>query len=409
MKYNLAIIGGGAAGMIAAVTAKRKRPGLSVVILERMDRLGKKILATGNGRCNYTNMAVSQMNYYGTDTGFVSHPLSVLPVEATISFFQKLGIHPRVEGGGKVYPYSGTAGSVIDCLRFELDRLGVELITGFDTNRIRKDRSTFNITDKNGVSCTSDKLILAAGGRASPNLGSDGSGFKLLEDLGHRVTPLSPALTQIHVKSAEVKALQGIRFDGSATAFFNGMRSETIFGDILFTARGLSGPPIFQISLEVANAACDTISLDVLPEISKGELNQILRAYRSDLSHLTMEHFFAGLVNKRIGNLVARRTGIEKLSLPVYSLSDSQITIMAEILKDLRFDIDVLNGYDSAQVTFGGAATESFDRETMESKLVPDLYAAGEILDICGDCGGYNLQWAWSSGYVAGLSASSGS
>lgn len=404
MKTDLAIIGGGASGMLAAIAAKRINPSLTVVIYERMDRPGKKILATGNGRCNFTNETVSSSNFHGMNPGFVSHALKNFTVSDTISFFRALGVYPRLENTGKIFPYSGNASSVLDALRLELTRLKVETITDFNTTSISFNKGLFTLTGSKKTH-TSSKVIVSTGGRASPNLGSDGSGFDLLKGLGHKLSKLSPAITQIITKGTDVKALQGIKFEGTATALNRGASQETLAGEVLFTSKGLSGPPIFQLSIKVAENICDTISLDIMPELDGESVYNLLIERQKDLSHLTMESFFSGLINKRTGNLIARRSGVDKLSLPVAELSTQIIHRMSVNIKNLTFEVDSVNTWNSAQATYGGILTEDFNPRTMESQIMSNLYATGEVLDICGDCGGFNLQWAWSSGYLAGISA----
>jgi len=405
MKADIAIIGGGAAGMTAAIFSKRRCQDADIVILERLERPGKKLLATGNGRCNYTNVNVSNTNYHGKNPEFAGFALKAFSNEDAVAFFRELGVFPRVEEDGKIFPFSGNASSVLDALRFELDRLGVAILTGFYAISLFKSGDGFTIRDNCGNHVAAAKVIVAAGGKASPFLGSDGSGYSLLASLGHHCTDLVPAITQIKTEGNDVKPLQGIKIVGNASALHKGKIISTIYGDVLFTSYGLSGPPVFQLSSKVAENICDDISLDLMPEYAHDAVYNILLERRNSLSHLTMENFFSGLVNKRIGNLIARRAGIEKLSYPVSRLTDGMLHSMASLIKDLRFKVAGVNGWENAQVTAGGILTSEFNPRTMESLLVHGLYAAGEILDIFGDCGGFNLQWAWSSGYLAGISA----
>jgi len=405
MKADIAIIGGGAAGMIAGVFSKRRSPHVNAIILERMDRPGKKLLATGNGRCNYTNTEVKTANYHGMEPGFVEYALNAFTNEDAVAFFRELGVFPRVEEEGKVFPFSGNASSVLDALRFELDRIGVPVQTGYCVSTLSKRKNGYILTDNSGNQIAADKVIIATGGNASPSLGSDGSGYTLLTGLGHHCTDLTPAITQIRTEGSDVKPLQGIKFFGNASALCKGRILSTICGEVLFTSFGLSGPPVFQLSSKVAEGLCDAISLDLMPAFTFDEVLDILRERRTFLFHMTMENYFSGLINKRIGNLIARRAGIEKLSLPVSQLTDRLLGSMAALIKDLRFKVAGVNGWDNAQVTAGGILTSEFNPETMESLLHPGLYAAGEVLDIFGDCGGFNLQWAWSSGYLAGINA----
>jgi predicted Rossmann fold flavoprotein len=405
MTVDLAIVGGGASGMMAGIIAARSLPGIKAVILERMDRPGKKLLATGNGRCNYTNKYVSLNNYHGNSPQFAKYALDIFTNEDTISFFRDLGVVARIENEGKVFPYSGNASAVLDALRFELDSLNIPVHTMFCIKTIKKEKNRFSLIAENGERLVAKKVIVATGGKASPALGSDGSGFDLLVSVGHECTRLSPAITHILTSTKDVKPLQGIKFLGSASAIYHGKVIATLEGEVLFTSIGLSGPPIFQLSCLVANKLCDEIWLDLMPQLHLKDVADLLIERKTKLANMTMERYFSGLLNKRIGNLISRRAGIVKLSLPVSDLSYGQIHEMAKHIKSLRFAVEGLNSWKYAQVTAGGISTNDFNSKTMESKLVPGLYAIGEVVDIFGDCGGYNLQWAWSSGYLAGKSA----
>lgn len=405
MAKDLTIIGGGASGIMAGIIAARTLPAINAVIIERMDRPGKKILATGNGRCNYTNSSMTVSNFHGSDPQFVAYSLELFTPNDTICFFKEIGVYPRFEAEGKVFPYSGNASAVLDALRLELERLEVPILTGEHVTSIEPSDTGFVITDSRGKKFWTKKVIVAAGGKASAALGSDGSGFSLLTSLGHECKPLSPAITHIRTDTKEIRALEGIKVTGNISAVHRGKIVNRLEGEVLFTSIGLSGPPAFQFSCLVATNRCDELLIDLIPELQIDGVYNLLSERRSNLSHMTMEQFFSGLLNKRVGNLVSRRAGIQKLSLPVSEISDAQIYEMATHIKSLRFGVEGLNTWKHAQVTAGGISTEHFNPETMESLLLPGLYASGEVLDIFGDCGGYNLQWAWSSGYVAGISA----
>ena len=405
-KNVLAVIGGGASGLVGGICAKRiLKDKCAVVILERMDRIGKKILATGNGRCNFTNINTSPSYFYGENPDFVKYAFQKFGIYETIDFFKNLGIYPKEEEKGKMFPYSDQASSVLDVLRNEIQRLGIEVVTGYDVENIRKNNSGFTISSGSGENVYADRVIVSAGGCASPNLGSNGSGFTILKRLGHRITKLSPALVQLKTEKDIVKGLKGIKFTGNVKMFSNDRLIGEDYGEVLFTDYGLSGPPIFQLSaLSAINKGCKVI-LDFMPELSEKDIFDILSERKRNLSFLTMESFFVGLLNKRIGNVIARKSGIEKLSYKVSDLKRDNIWSMCENIKNLSFDIIGQNGFNNAQVTAGGASVREFNDKTMESLKIKGLYASGEILDIFGACGGFNLQWAWSSGALAGISA----
>ncbi len=391
--------------MAAAIEAGRTNTDIDIVIAERLERTGKKILATGNGRCNFSNMGTDIDNYYGHNRYFAENCLKRFTVNDTVNFFNQLGVFPKEEENGKLYPFSGQASAVSDCLRNEISRLGIEVVTGFYASAVSKSKKGFKLEAKDGRVLYADRLIIAGGGCASPALGSDGSCFALLKSLGHRISKLAPALVQIKTDPKEVKSLQGIKFNGTVKLIHNDRYIAEEEGEILFTDYGISGPPIFRLSARLPFKSNMAISLDFMPEYTPKEVFDILEYRRESLSHLTMEGYFTGLVNKRIGNLIARRAGIEKLSFKVSSLDRAMLWSIASLIKDYRLEITGTKGFNNAQVTAGGVLTEDFDDKTMESKIIKGLYACGEVLDIYGDCGGYNLQWAWSSGRLAGMSA----
>lgn len=402
---KLAIIGGGASGMAAAIEAAYTDTEAEIIILERLDRVGKKILATGNGRCNYSNINASINNYYGRNKGFVSYALDEFTVDNTVNFFNRLGVFPKEEKDGKLYPFSEQASAVSDALRNELSRLGIEIMTDFYVTDIKRNKWKFKIEAKDGRNVSADKVIVAGGGCASPVLGSDGSAFDLLKKLGHTITNTAPALVQLKTDPKEVKSLQGIKFTGRVSLIYKDNIISEEQGEVLFTDYGISGPPVFQLSVKAAFKKNLKVALDFMPEYSPKEVYDILESRKDCLGHMTMENYFVGLLNKRIGNLVAKKAGIEKLSFKVSELNRQLLWAMTSLIKNYELEITGTKGFQNAQVTAGGALTDEFDSRTMESRIVEGLYGCGEVLDIYGDCGGYNLQWAWSSGRLAGRSA----
>ncbi len=393
---NLLIIGGGASGLMAAVAAENEN--CSVCIAEREKRVGRKILATGNGRCNMTNMGASEKNYHGRHPEFVRGAVKRFWVGETLELFKEMGILYKEEQNGKVYPYSDTASSVLDVLRRRVERSGAEIICGFDVKSVRKKGEGFEVYsyDNRRISC--DRVIVAAGGKASPTLGSNGSGFELLKSLGHKITPLSPSLVQIRTETENVKKLKGIKLNGCLKI---GNNYES--GEILFTDYGLSGPPVFSLSSVMKGA--EFAELDIMPEYGYDEVLSMLYERCAYLYDVSLEEFFTGMLNKRVGQTLLKSVGIAPLSRPASSLSEKEIKRIASAVKCWRFKIEGTMSWNNAQVTRGGADTTQFDPASMRSRLVDGLYACGEVLDIDGDCGGYNLQWAWSSGWLAGRHA----
>ncbi len=389
----IGIIGGGASGLAAAIAAKSERN--EVVIFEREKRVGKKILATGNGRCNMTNSGASVENYHGTDPSFVKGAIKRYWVKETLDFFSSLGILWKEEGKGKIYPYSDTASAVLDVLRRRTEELGVKTVCEFDVKSARKTKSGFDVVPYDGSKCVCDRLIIATGGKAAPNLGSNGSGFELLKGFGHRITKLSPSLVQIKTETEVVKKLKGIKLNAVLTV---GKHSEK--GELLFTDYGLSGPPVFSLSAYISGEKL--AEADIMPEYSYDDVVSMLYERCAHLCNVPLEDFFTGMLNKRVGQAMLKSVGIAPLSRPAADLSGEELKKLAAAIKAWKFKITGTMSWNNAQVTRGGALTSEFNPVTMESKLVKGLFACGEVLDIDGDCGGYNLQWAWSSGHLAG-------
>ena len=394
---KIAVIGGGASGIAAAVAARRN--GASVTILESGDRIGRKFLATGNGRCNMTNVNADIKNYYGENTDFMQYTIDNYWVLETLAFFSEIGILYKEEDAGKVYPYSDRASSVLDVLRMCLDDEGVNVKTGFEVFLIEPLDEGFCIKSYNGKEEYADRVIIACGGKAAPDLGSNGGGYELLKSFNHRITPLKPSLVQIKTETEVVKKLKGIKIDAKLTI---GENSEC--GEILFTDYGISGPPVFSLSSRLNDNKKAVI--DIFPHMSEEEISGIIYSRIAMNPKRKLEEFFTGMINKRIGQAILKQLDIAPLSRYAVTLNENEIEKTVKILKNWAFDITGTMSWNNAQVTKGGADTREFNPETMESLKMKGIYACGEILDIDGDCGGYNLQWAWSSGYIAGTSAS---
>lgn len=405
---DIAVIGGGASGILSALSAAIIEPELKITILERMDRIGKKILATGNGRCNFSNTGVDISRYHGHNTLFAKDIFEKFTVDDTVSFFNSIGIFERQEAKGKLFPYSGQASSVLDCLRSALLSKKIDIITDFDVKKIKHVEGGFKIISKTDDYILCKKVIMAGGGCASPTLGSNGSAFEILKELGHKIYTPEAALVQLKTQTEDVKGLNGIKINAKAKLYVNDDFLAEDEGEILFTAYGLSGPPVFQLSALTPNKKNLYIFLDIMPLHNVKDIFEILRERKENLislrNDMTAEDFFTGFINKRIGNIILRKSGIEKLSFKIKDMDKKKLWNIAEKLKNLDFKIIGNNGLKNAQVTAGGASVEEFCQQTLESKKVKGLYACGEVLDIYGDCGGFNLQWAWSSGFVAGKS-----
>ncbi len=398
MANRIAVIGGGASGLIAAIAAAEDSDN-QITVYESGDRVGRKILATGNGRCNMTNINADVENYHGKNPKFILGARNKFWVNETLEFFSDLGIEANVEEDGKVYPYSNQASAVLDVLRFKIDELdNIKIINSFEVKSVSKTKECFNIVSYDGRKEKADKIIVATGGKAAPNLGSKGVGYEILKSFGHKITSLSPSLVQIKTETDVVKKLKGIKLDAEVTL---GDNSE--FGEVLFTEYGLSGPAVFSLSSRLGDNK--VISLDIMSKYSYEQLYERILQRIALRPKITLENFFVGMFNKRVGQALMKSVGIEPLSRYALTLNEKEISRICSAVKKWDFKVTGTMSWNNAQVTKGGAVTGEFNPNTMESKLVNGLFASGEVLDIDGDCGGYNLQWAWSSGYLAGVNA----
>ena len=397
----IAIIGGGASGMAAAL-AGAEDPGNRVVLLERQARLGRKLQATGNGRCNLSNLHAGQEGYHGDTPGFSRFALTQFPPERTLEWFGALGLYAVAEESGRVYPYSDQANSVVDVLRFALEKPNIRLELGCEVEKIRKTAKGFRLEWADGaLDC--DRLIVACGGLAGTKLGGSMSGYKLLRSLGHRCTRLRPNLVQVKTAWGGVAALKGVRANCRAEILHEGALVRAGGGELQFTECGLSGPVMFELSRDVCQERGSWVCrLDFLPDMPERTLLAALT--RRTGTALPASELFTGILHNRLGRVLTQAAGIP-LSAPISSLSEAQLVEAARLAKGLEAPLTEPLGMDSAQVTAGGIVTAEFNEETMESKLCPGLFACGEVLDVDGDCGGYNLQWAWSSGRLAGINA----
>ncbi len=397
----LGIIGGGASGMAAALAAA-ENPNTQVILMERQSRVGRKLAATGNGRCNLTNLNADVKAYHGTDPLFAKPALDAFDTEATLNWFAGLGLCTVAEPSGKVYPYSDQANSVVDVLRLALEQENITVKTGFEVQKIRKDGEAFAIISaEETVIC--DRLIIACGGLAGTKLGGSLSGYQLLGKLGHKATRLRPALVQIKSGWNGISALKGVRANCSAQILKNGEVFAASSGEVQFTEYGISGPVIFEISRDVCQGAgAWTCKMDFIPQWEEEKLEKEL--LRRTKTNLPVDEILTGILHNRLGRVLTKFAGI-KGNQQSSQLTEYECKELCRVIKAFEIELTEPMGMDSAQVTAGGVLTDQFHPETMESRLMPGLYACGEVLDIDGDCGGYNLQWAWSSGRLAGLHA----
>lgn len=408
MKRNrVLIIGGGASGLLASIQAARS--GADVTILEHNDRIGKKILSTGNGKCNLTNLHMNADCFRGADPQFIHTVLARFSVQNTLDFFGELGIYPKIKNG-YVYPNSEQAASVLDVLRQEAEFLKVRIITQAHAVHIRPQKgNTVFVTEYNGGRQEADAVIVAAGSKAAPVTGSDGSGYELAKELGHRIIRPLPALVQLRSdKNPIFKQLAGIRTDALVTIESEGRKLAFDRGEVQLTDYGISGIPVFQVSRFASDALAhkQTViaQLDFLPDLETGQVQKLLETRKAYRPQKACEDYLTGLFPKKLAHVLLKQAGIA-LSAQAGSLSSRQTAALADQIKAFCVPITASNPFTNAQVCCGGVDTSQICPESMESCLIRGIYFAGEIMDVDGICGGYNLQWAWSTGAIAGCHA----
>lgn len=390
--FDIFTVGAGASGLAAAISAKRASPRLRVAMLERLPRVGKKILATGNGRCNLTNLNARSHGY--TNRDFADSVFKKYDEQRVLQFFRSIGLLTYSDSCGRVYPMSNTASSVLDCLRFEAERLGIKSICEDKCENIKPIDGGFLI---NGQYRTRT-VIVCTGGCASPSQGSDGSGYKLLSSLGHSVTELYPSLVQLTSPDKQLRQLKGMRVHDAVIS----AAGRTSRGELLFTDYGLSGIAAMEISADIAKAAKNSkvsASLDLIPSMGERETADFLSKLDGKC-----EGMLIGILPRAVGAAVIKAAGIDPKA-DARSLGKNVLRGIARTAKNFPMTFDGTKGFQNAQVVRGGVNIREFDCETLESKKVPGIFCAGELLDVDGGCGGFNLQWAWASGLLAGESA----
>lgn len=396
---NIVIIGAGASGMTAAIAAAEANCKNRIILLEHDDRVGKKILSTGNGKCNLTNENMSSDKYRCKDISVVDKVLTVFGYKETLDFFEKLGLMFK-NRDGYIYPYSCQASAVLDVLRMKCSQLGVDVFNGVKPVHIKPKKDYYSVEysdENNKVSTTkADRLIIATGSPASNIPGADDSGYKLVSELGYRIEKVLPALTGLKCNNSFCKALAGVRCDGKITLYIDNNAVATDTGEIQLTDYGISGIPVFQVS-RFASIALNKkqnvkVEVDFIPSISEKELEQIFNNKIKNCPNKTMEEQLIGVLNKKVAGVINKIYGKNVVSL-------------IKGIKHFEFNVKATNPFEQSQIATGGIDISQINFETMESLIHKNLYFAGEIIDVDGICGGYNLQWAWSTGYIAGRNA----
>lgn len=409
MSRRIAVIGGGAAGMMAAVQAARE--GAAVTIYERNDRIGKKILSTGNGKCNFSNEKMDSSCYHGSGCALLPAVYDTFGVQETKAFFRQLGMRIR-DVNGYLYPASGQASTVLDIFRWELIRLSVDIHTRQRITDIRQEEGGIRIQTEshNNAGNRYDAVILTCGGAAAPGTGSDGAGWKLAKQLGHRIIPVVPALTALRCREDYYKQVAGVRCDAKLTLYIEERKICEERGELQLTDYGISGIPVFQISRHAAYALRDlkpvTVGISFLPDYEEQEYDRFWRERWERQGHQTMEMFLTGIVNKKINLLLLRLAGIRG-NETAGNVPPKARKKLQGLYRFLKAEIQGTNSFEQSQVSAGGVDCTQVTGH-LASRITDEIYFAGEILDIDGICGGYNLQWAFSSGTVAGRAAAIG-
>ena len=406
-KRHVIIVGAGASGLVAAIVAARE--GADVTLIEQKDRVGKKILSTGNGRCNLTNTYMDSNCFRGDDTSIVLKVLKQFGYQDTIRFFEELGVILK-ERQGYIYPISDQASTILDVLRMEIERLQVNVLLEHKVEQIKLTKKGFAVSTNQKV-VNGDAVILATGGKASPVLGSDGSGYGLAKAFGHHISPVVPALVQLKGKGNYFKQISGVRTNAKVSLYVDGEFVASDTGELQLTNYGISGIPVFQVSRYAAKAVYAkkrvTAEIDYLPTMKESSLREFMKKRLKFHGDKNVEDFFVGVFHKKLITMFLKEAKVS-LQICANELKDREWERLFKLFKQFKVEIEDTNEFEQAQVCAGGILTSEISAETMESNFDEGLYLTGELLDVDGICGGYNLQWAWSTGYIAGKCAAKG-
>ena len=399
------IVGGGASGLMAAIGAARC--GAKVTLLEKNRQVGKKILVTGNGRCNLTNRDQSLSHYRSAEPSFVEQVLSRVGMEDTLELLKKMGIFTK-DRNGYLYPYSDQAAAVSEALRLEAEHLGVKMALNTEARAVTRNPEGF-LVETEGWSYPADAVILTCGSKAAPETGSDGAGYGFAKKLGHRVIPPLPALVQLRCREKFFEKLAGVRMDAQVELYTDGEWLASDRGEVQFTKNGISGIPVFQVSRYAVRALAQGRQvrgrLNLMPVFEEAEFLAFLKERIENNAYKTGEQFLTGLLPAKMSTCVLERSGLEKTKKKAGDWNREEVERLSRAIRCFETEITGSGDFSQAQVCSGGVDLRELNPETMESRKVPGLYLAGELLDVDGACGGYNLQWAFSSGWLAGTSA----
>ena len=390
--FKVIIVGAGASGLTLAIKLSKKYKSSEIAIIEKLDRVGKKLLSTGNGRCNLSNVSTDLSHFHSENNGFCNKIINNNAPSLT-SFYESLGVLLTTEGD-RVYPLSKQASSVVDALRFKIQALEIPLFLNREVIRAKKQNNAFILECNTGEIFTCDKLVFAVGGSAQKHFGTDGKSYELLKAFGHTKTKILPSIVQLKTDLKKVKGLKGLKQEVLMHAILNGKEITSFLGEVLFTEYGVSGNATFYLSSYLVGNPSAQVKIDFCPSFTESELKRILKDKKKACPYLTGEHILNGIIPNKIASAVLRNSNFTNLNDSIVNFDTDKI---ASIIKNYYIDILGSMGFDLAQVTKGGINTLEFSNDTLESLIVPSLYACGEVLDVDGDCGGFNLLWAYCS------------
>ncbi len=399
--FDCIIIGGGASGLAAAVSLAKQNQNIKIAVLEALDRVGKKLAITGNGQCNITNKNLNPEFFHSDNAGFSQTALNKYGFDYTKKFFEEIGINIVSKEDGRSYPRSYQASSVVDALRFAADKYGIVTFFNTKVEAVTKNNGGF-VLNTNGENFYAKKVVFACGLLSGgEKVGGFNNGIKILEKLGHKTVKLTPSIAQLKAQNSVLKSLKGIKTDSLAVLKIDGNTIDSEKGEILFTDYGLSGPAILKLSRECARTNKESeIVIDLFYEYSENELLRLLETRQKNIAKREKETFLFGLLQNRLARAVLAYAGLD-LKGEIGEFTEKELKKLAFLLKNFAFTVTGNTGFINSQATAGGIDTKEVNAATMQSKKINGLYVIGELLDVDGDCGGYNLQWAWSSAFCA--------
>jgi len=402
--FEIAVIGGGAAGLATAIFTRRLNPARSVAVLDGAKKLGAKILVSGGGRCNVTNSVVTEHDFWGGKPTIVRNILRAFAVPETVAFFEEIGISLHEEHDGKLFPDSNRARDVLDALIREAGRLGVAVLTDHRVHGVFFENSRFALVNSHG-SLSAKRLVLAAGGRSLPKSGSDGTGYDIAQVLGHTIVPTTPALAPLTLDAGELhRQLSGVSHDAELTVWIDARRAVRLRGSLLWTHFGVSGPLVLNASRHWCRATLENrnvrVTLNFLPPSTFDAIDRRLTDLAASRPRAAIPTLLAAFLPAAVANALVNAVGIDE-SVAASQLTRADRRRLVHALVEWTLPISGTRGYNYAEATAGGVELTEIDPSTMASRVCPGLYLVGEVLDVDGRIGGFNFQWAWSSAHVA--------